>query len=77
MTNYDVVKKMIGAIRPVGETNTDNERFENLKAMCKLMDEIDTALNDVVWDFRNSQEYLIKRSVEYADNFLKKIKSAD
>jgi len=31
MTNYDVVQKMLGQIEPVGETNTDNTRFINLK----------------------------------------------
>ncbi len=34
MNNFDVVKKLIGEVRPVGETNTDNARFENLKALC-------------------------------------------
>jgi hypothetical protein len=77
MTNYDVVKKLIGAIRPVGETNTDNERFENLKEMCKLMDEIDTAIKEVAWDFRNSKEFSIKRAVEYADNFMKTVGASD
>ena len=42
MTNYDVVKKLIGEVRPVGETNEDNRRLENLKALCELMDEIHT-----------------------------------
>lgn len=71
MTNFDVVKKLIGEIRPVGETNEDNKRFENLQAMCKLMDEIDTEIKNVAWDFRNRNEYSIKKAVEYADNFLK------
>lgn len=31
MTNTDVIKKLIGKINTIGETNTDNERFENLK----------------------------------------------
>lgn len=28
---YEVVKKIIGKIEPLGETNIDNDRFENLK----------------------------------------------
>ena len=75
MTNYDVVKKLIGAINPVGETNTDNARFENLKAMCELMDQIDTALNDLAWDYRNDHQDSVKRAVNYAQGFLNKIKS--
>lgn len=71
MTNYDVVKKLIGEIRPIGETRADDERFENLKAMCKLMDEIDTAIKEVAWEYRNRNEYSVKRAFEYADNFFK------
>ena len=73
MTNYDVVKKLIGEIRPIGETRADDERFENLKEMCKLMDEIDTAIKNVAWDFRHHNEYSIKRAVEYADKFMKTV----
>ena len=43
MTNTDVVKKLIGKINPIGETNTDNERFENLKAMCELVNNLITS----------------------------------
>ena len=31
MDYYEVVKKLIGEVDPVGETHIDNERFENLK----------------------------------------------
>ncbi|GAI86093.1 unnamed protein product, partial [marine sediment metagenome] len=37
---YTVVKKLIGNINPVGETNTDNERFENLKIICELTNKL-------------------------------------
>lgn len=77
MDNYDVVRKLIGEIRPVGETNEDINRYENLKAMCELMDKIDTAIKDVAWDFKNRNEYSIKQSVKYAEDFLKGMGSAD
>lgn len=73
MTNTDVVKKMIGNINPVGETNTDNERFENLKAMCLL---IDNLILDVIAVIHNksSYEYSVKRAGEYADGYIKTLK---
>ena len=37
MTVHEIVNKLIGNINPVGETNTDNDRFENLKAKCELV----------------------------------------
>ncbi len=37
MTNHEIVKKIIGQIKPVGSTEIDNERFENLKATIELV----------------------------------------
>jgi hypothetical protein len=36
MTVYDVVKKLIGPIDPVGAEHVDTKRFENLAAMIDL-----------------------------------------
>lgn len=36
--NYtEIIKKLIGDTSPIGESNTDKERFENLKEMCQLV----------------------------------------
>ena len=35
MTNFNVVEKLIGNIRPIGKTEVDEKRLENLKAMCQ------------------------------------------
>lgn len=40
MTLYDIVKKLSGPIDPVGETNADNQRFENLDATIDLVDRL-------------------------------------
>ena len=40
MEVYDVVKKLIGPIEPVGESHTDEKRFENLKALTELVDSL-------------------------------------
>ena len=56
-------------IKPVKVMTVDE--FENLKEMCKLMDEIDTAIKEVAWEYRNRNEYSVKRAFEYADNFFK------
>lgn len=71
MTNTDVVKKLIGNINPVGETNTDNERFENLKEMCELVNNLIECIDDVSYNNRNSHEASIKRASVYASDFLK------
>ncbi len=45
MNMYEIVVKLIGWINPVGETNTDNDRFENLKESVEL---INALVSDLV-----------------------------
>lgn len=73
MTNYDVVKKLIGNIRPVGDASIDPQRLENLKAMCELMDEIHTAIDAVAYDFKDDKQASVKRCCDYANQFLGKL----
>lgn len=69
MTICDIVKKLIGKIEPIGETNTDNERFENLEAMTILVKELLTDIDSVAFK-RKSSQFSIKRAGEFAGNFL-------
>lgn len=73
MTNYDVVKKLIGNIRPVGETNEDAKRFENLKALCELMNKIHTDIDAVAYDFKDDKQKSVKEACDYANKFLDKL----
>lgn len=68
-TEYEIVKKLIGEIQPVGETNTDNERYENLQEMCDLIRNLVADVIKVSQEV-NRQEYSIKRAGEYASNFI-------
>lgn len=73
MNVYDVVIKLIGPIEPIGETNTDNNRFENLKAMTELVDELLTDIDTVVYLNKDRSEYSRKRAGQFASEFYKKI----
>ena len=73
MENIDVVKKLIGNINPVGETNTDNERFENLKEMCDLIEKLTEEVADMADRNRHSHEFSVKRSVNFAYEFMKNL----
>lgn len=59
-----VVKKLIGPIEPVGESNTDTERTENLEQFLKLYDEIDSIVNDIAWDYKDRHEASVKKMVK-------------
>jgi hypothetical protein len=69
--NYtEIVKKLIGKINPIGETNTDAERFENLKEVCKLIDELHIEIDDIAYRNKDSKKFSVKRSVDYINQFL-------
>lgn len=73
MEIHDIVKKLVGPINPIGETNTDNERFHNLKVMTELVDDLLTEIDDVAYYNKDRQEYSIKRAANYASKFYDKI----
>lgn len=70
MTNYDVVTKLIGKIDPVGETNEDDRRFENLKEMCSLVEKLITDIDNVGYRNQNNHQFSIKRASEFASKFM-------
>lgn len=69
MTPFDVVNKIIGPVRPVGETTQDNARFENLKNLVELFDQIKEELREVAKE-KDQSAFSIKRAGEYAHNCL-------
>jgi len=73
MEIYVVVKKLIGPINPVGETNEDNRRFENLSELANLM----SSLMDDIYDVsKNSdrQEYSLMRAGKFAEGLIEGLK---
>lgn len=73
MTHTEIVGKLIGKIGPVGETNTDKERFENLVAMCNLVDDLIMQIHAVAISNKNSREMSCKRAADFAERFLDSI----
>lgn len=70
MDHTKVVTKLIGPIDPVGETDLDNERFENLKAQCQVVEELIMRIQHVANTCKGRHEFSVKRAGEYADRFL-------
>lgn len=69
MELYDVVKKLVGEINPVGETDEDSRRFENLKTLTELVDGLLIDI-DYVARKRHRHEYSIKLAGDFASKFL-------
>ncbi len=71
MNIYEIVGKLIGEIYPVGETYTDDERYENLKAMCDLTSDLIIKIGAVARNNKDRGEYSMARAGKHADEFLK------
>ena len=67
---YKVVKKLIGEIDPIGETQTDDKRFENLKAMTKLVDRLIFDIDAIAYRYKNNHQFSMKRASEFASKFI-------
>lgn len=70
---YEVVKKLIGPIQPVGESHTDNIRYENLQELTGLIDDL---LGDIsrVRHNKSRVEYSMKRAGEYCNQYLEELR---
>lgn len=69
----EIVLKLTGEIQPVGETTTDNKRFENLKVLCELVNELVSEIDNVSFYNKDRCEYSMNRSGKYANEFLLKL----
>jgi len=75
MTLCDIVYKLTGKINPAGDSSIDNERYENLKQLCHLVEGLITDIDDMVFLNVDAKEHSVKRSVEYGSKFLELIKT--
>ena len=71
--NLYVTKKLLGDIDPVGESNIDEKRLENLEETIQLVDRLIYDIFQVSLN-RNSQYHSIKILGERAHEYLKSLK---
>lgn len=72
-TIYEVVKKLTGNIEPIGETQTDAIRLENLKTMTEVVNKLLTDIDDVAYHHKDSHEFSRKQAGQFAKKFLDQI----
>lgn len=70
MELIDIVNKLVGRIEPIGDTSVDEERFENLKAYCELINEMVKRVDDVVCNNWDSRLDSVKKFNDYISDFL-------
>lgn len=69
---YEVVKKIIGPVNPIGETREDEARFLNLKLETELVNALLTDIDHVI-PYKTREEYSMKKAGEFADKFFTEI----
>lgn len=74
MDHYEIVNKLIGPIEPVGETNSDERRYENLEHTLNLVDQL---MRDIrlVSQFSSRMEYSMSKAGKLATEFLEDVKA--
>lgn len=69
---YEIAKKLIGPVSPIGETNEDERRFENLKVMIELVDQLLGDI-DLVAMKKDRAEYSVKKAGVFAATFFDRL----
>jgi len=72
MELIDVVKKLIGPVEPVGDSNVDDKRLENLKQLTSLTVDLVDLIRDVSL-YKNNYQHSMKIAGEHANECLKDI----
>lgn len=72
MTNYDVVKKLIGPINPIGKSEVDEDRMKNLAATLDLIEKLTDDVLEVAKIHHNG-ESSIKQAKDYASGFIRRL----
>lgn len=67
---YDVVRKLIGDVEPVGETHIDNIYYENLQQLTALTEQLLTDIWSIEAQYKNNHQYSMKRASEHCARFL-------
>lgn len=75
MNNTDVIKKLIGKVTPYGASAIDAERFENLKEMCHVADQLVDEILSVSRE-RNAHQSSVSIMGQYAHKFLSDLQTA-
>ena len=73
MDLYDIVMKLVGPVDPVGSSEIDRERMENLKVLLDLTDQLLSAIDLVAPLNKNRTEWSMKQAGQLCDNWQDKM----
>ena len=62
MELYDIVMKLIGPVDPVGSSEIDRDRMENLKVLLALTDRLLTNIDSIASCNKDREEWSMKQA---------------
>ena len=68
----EIIKRLVGPIKPIGDSSMDSERRENLEVYGELISFLISEVGDVIYHNKNSLYYSVNNSVDKAIEILKK-----
>lgn len=73
MNIEEIVMKLIGNINPIGESNEDAKRLENLKQLTELTDCLVSRINRIR-ECKGDHRYSMNMAGQHAHNFLSNLR---
>jgi len=66
----EVVMKLTGEVHPVADSSIDDKRFENLKILCDVANQLIKVIDDVSYQYKDSHFGSMQKASTYANKFL-------
>lgn len=73
MTNTEVIKKLIGEINPVGESNEDERRLNNLHELCDVVENLLDEIHELSLKYEDDKRHSVKRISDKAYKFIQRM----
>ncbi len=71
MTHYEIIKKLIGDINPIGDYKSDEQKLKNLFDLFNLVSELNEDIIYIATKFKDKNEHSVNVAKKHAINFLK------
>ena len=67
---YEIIQKLIGKIRPVGESIEDAERLKNIKTFIQVFEKMHIEIDDIAYQYKDRHEVSIKAIADRCNKHL-------
>lgn len=70
MDLYEIVTKLVGPVRPIGDSVEDAQRLAQLKDLTELVDKLLTDIDRIADEFAHREEWSMKQAGQHCAMFL-------